>query len=168
MPSSLLLPRLLPLQRSAAEAFHAHRLAETLGLAELPKGWPEHPEAFALDSLLDPPEQGPHWWFQFFLHPTSNELLGNGGYCGLPRDGEVEIGYEIAPLYRGQGWARRAVQALLPQAWSEPAVQRVVAHTLAEMNASARVLVHHGFEQVAELPNDEVGRVWRWILARPR
>lgn len=160
-------PILLPLQRSAAEAFHAGRLAEHLGLARLPAGWPAHPEAFDLDKLIEPPASGPHWWFQFFLHPSRGELLGNGGYCGLPKDGFVELGYEIAPEHRGQGWAQRAVRALLPQAWAEPAVDVVLAHTLCERNASTSVLERCGFRFEAEIPNEEFRAIWRWVLERP-
>jgi RimJ/RimL family protein N-acetyltransferase len=45
-------------------------------------------------------------------------------------------------------------------------VRCIVAHTLAETNASSAVLARAGFAHVAELANPEVGRVWRWELER--
>jgi hypothetical protein len=41
-------------------------------------------------------------------------------------------------------------------------VVTVSAHTLGEENASTAVLRRSGFHVVAELPDDELGAVWRW------
>ena len=95
-------------------------------------------------------------------------IVGSGGFAGPPVDGEVEIGYEIAPEFRNQGFATSAVQALLGKAFSAESVQFVVAHTLAERNASNGVLTKLGMTFVAELANEEVGKVWRWRIQRPQ
>ena len=62
--------------------------------------------------------------------------------------------------------AAEAVRGFVSFALSDANVRAVVAHTLAEKNASNSVLARVGFKCVAELANDEVGRVWRWALAR--
>ncbi len=69
----------------------------------VPDGWPEFPESigFTRDRLAAHPDEA-DWWMHFFLLPGSGELVGSGGFVGPPRDGTVEIGYEIAPAYRGR------------------------------------------------------------------
>ena len=56
---------------------------------------------YALSQINQHPEtQG--WWMYLVIHKDSNTLIGTCGYKGLPDDnGAVEIGYEIAPAYRG-------------------------------------------------------------------
>lgn len=44
--------------------------------------------------------------------------------------------------------------------------RNVIAHTLAEVNAANRVLQKVGMNFVAELVDDEVGKVWRWQISR--
>ncbi len=130
-----------------------------------PSGWPEFPAAlgFTIDRLTTHPQEG-EWWMHFFL--VNGLLVGSGGYVGPPRKGEVEIGYEIAGEFRNRGYAAEAVRGFVNFALSDANVRAVVAHTLAEKNASNSVLARVGFKCVAELANDEVGRVWRWALAR--
>lgn len=140
-------------------------LARLLGVA-LPEAWPEFPEAFApapADVVPNPTQ----WNGYLFVDRALATLVGNGGFHGPPNDlGEVEIGYEIAGEFRNRGYATEAVRGFVNFAFSDANVRRVVAHTLAEKNASNSVLARVGFERVAEIPNDEVGRVWRWALAR--
>ena len=128
----------------------------------IPEGWPQFPEAF------DPSnEESTAWPSYFILCPSEHALVGNGGFAGPPSEtGEVEIGYEIAPQFENRGFATAAVKEMLKYAFSQPEVQAVVAHTLAEENASNAVLRKAGLSFVAEVPNPEVGSVWRWRISR--
>lgn len=92
--------------------------------------------------------------------------MGNGFAGSLNAEGEIEIGYEVAPAHQGQGHATAAARALVAMAFGRPGVRAVVAHTLAQENASTGVLRRIGMAQVAELPHPEVGAVWRWRLAK--
>lgn len=86
---------------------------------------------------------------------------------GGPDDsGAVEIGYEIAPEHRNRGFANEAAQAMIGYAFDHEEVQTVVAHTLAETNASNGVLRKAGMTFVAETDHPEVGKTWRWRLSR--
>src|ERR687894_2380464 len=162
----------------AVEPFHVEalsrdkrELAEVLGVA-MPDGWPEFPEAFA------PPEGGgPRraerpptvWRGYFFVHPRRRALVGNGGFTGDPDDsGVVEIGYEIAPEPRNRGFATEAARAMIGYAFAhaDARVEAVVAHTLAETNASNAVLRKVGMSFVAEVDDPEVGKAWRWRISR--
>jgi RimJ/RimL family protein N-acetyltransferase len=159
----------------AVEPFHLEALSrgkreleEVLGVA-VPDGWPQFPEAFA------PPEGGPSrserpptdWHNYFFVHPREHALVGNGGFAGDPDDsGVVEIGYEIAPEHQNRGFATEAARAMIDYAFAHEEVTAVVAHTLAETNASKAVLRKAGMSFVAEVPEPEVGKVWQWRTRR--
>src|ERR687894_1947533 len=157
----------------AVEPFHVEalsrekrELAEVWGVA-VPDGWPQFPEAFA------PPEDGGPRRSErpptdrrdyFFVHPRRRALVGNGGFTGDPDDsGVVEIGYEIAPEHRNRGFATEAARAMIGYAFAHEEVRAVVAHTLAETNASNAVLRKVGMSFVAkvEVDDTEVGKVWR-------
>ncbi|WP_338876676.1 GNAT family N-acetyltransferase [Spirosoma sp. SC4-14] len=117
--------------------------------------------------LADDASEGP-WWLYLFIHRADNALAGVGGYKGKPDSaGMVEIGYEIYPIYRGQGLATETAQALIDHAFEHPNVLIVQAHTLAEMNASVRVLEKCGmrFNDAFDDPNE--GPVWQWKVVRP-
>jgi len=140
------------------------KLQELLGV-KIPDDWPSFPEAFEVhDDDSDAPTLWPSY---FFVCPTEDALVGNGGFAAPPNDaGEVEIGYEIAPVFQNKGYATAAANALIDLAFSSEGVKAVVAHTLAEENASNAVLKKVGMSMVAELPNPEVGKVWKWSAQR--
>jgi ribosomal-protein-alanine N-acetyltransferase len=103
------------------------------------------------------------WGTRFFV--VDGELVGWGGFKGPPRDGAVEIGYEIAASRQGRGLATAAVRAMLAEAFAGAGVQRVLAHTLPERNASNYVLEKCGFR----FEGDVVVRgmaVWRYAAPR--
>jgi RimJ/RimL family protein N-acetyltransferase len=78
----------------------------------------------------------------------------------------VEIGYAMAPAYRGKGLATEATQGLIDFAFSNPQIQTIQAHTLAEENESVRVLRKVGMTFVKELNDPEDGDIWQWQLKR--
>jgi RimJ/RimL family protein N-acetyltransferase len=140
------------------------RLQNMLG-SRIPEGWPEFPEAF--DVLGASTEASDLWPSYFFICPDESALVGNGGFAAPPgKTGEVEIGYEIAPPFRNKGYATAAVRALIELAFSREEVSSVVAHTLACENASNSVLIKVGMTMTAELPNPEVGKMWKWRIRR--
>src|ERR671920_440773 len=159
----------------AVEPFHVEalsrdkrELAEVLGVA-VPEGWPQFPEAFSS------PDGGPRrserpptdWRDYFFVHQRGGSLVGNGGFTGDPDDsGVVEIGYEIAPEHRNRGFATEAARAMIGYAFAHEEVRAVVAHTLAETNASNAVLRKAGMSFEAEVDDPEVGKVWRWRISK--
>jgi len=145
------------------------RLAARLEAREEP-GWIGFPEAFELSraELSRRPEIFGFWTCVFLLEERAERtLIGLGGYKGPPDgSGCVEIGYNVAPAFRGRGIATQAAAELVRRAFADPRVASVCAHTLPEHNASVRVLEKNGFRQVGEAVDDDVGRVWRWQLER--
>lgn len=160
--------QLIPSERQHSEAFQRGKpdLAALLGVA-LPDGWPTFPEAF-----IPPPPDAPappaEWLGYFFIDPQEKTLVGNGGFTGQPdASGTVEIGYEIATAYQNRGFATEAARGLLDYAFAQPQVNAVIAHTLAAPNASNNVLQKIGMTFDAELPEPELGTIWRWRITRP-
>lgn len=134
---------------------------------DVPDGWPEFPEAveFTLGKLTEHPHQA-DWWMHFFLADGGALLVGSGGFVGPPRDGAVEIGYEIAPEFRERGYATAAARAMIDKAMTATGrLRTIVAHTLAHENPSTGVLRRLGFTRVAEIEDTDGTPLWRWEVA---
>lgn len=118
----------------------------------------------ALAACLTALENGmpARWWTHLFVHAADRALIGLGGYTGPPDDGTVEIGYGIAPAYRGRGLATAAAAELIARAGAA-GVRTVRAHTLARPNPSTGVLTALGFTRTAEIDSED-GPIWRWEL----
>jgi [ribosomal protein S5]-alanine N-acetyltransferase len=108
---------------------------------------------------------GSGWGPRLFVAGEPPKLVGWGGFKGPPKEGIVELGYEIAESRRGRGLATAATRAMVAEAFADDAVTTVIAHTLPEPNASNRVLEKAGFRCDGEArENDRL--VWRYSLAR--
>jgi [ribosomal protein S5]-alanine N-acetyltransferase len=140
-------------------------LARALGCPVAP-GWISFSEALppARDALAADPG-GAIWGTRLFLATDPDELVGWGGFKGPPADGVVEIGYEIAPARQGRGLAGAAARAMVAEAFADPAVDTVRAHTLPESNRSNRLLESAGFVNQGEVL-EGTDRVWRFDLRR--
>jgi len=117
---------------------------------------------------IETAKQPDPWRFGFAIIDAKERILmGNCGFPGPPgNDGFAEIAYGIAPAYQGKGYATEAATALIAFATSDPRVKSLCAHTLAETNASTRILEKCGFKKVADTIDPENGlSVWRWERA---
>lgn len=107
------------------------------------------------------------WWTYLFVHTARQALAGVGGYAGGPDEqGIVEIGYSIYENFQNQGLATEAAQGLIQQAFKHPDVTTVQAHTLAQENASVRVLKTCGMVFTNEIESPEDGLLWQWQMGR--
>jgi ribosomal-protein-alanine N-acetyltransferase len=127
------------------------------------EGYLDFPEV--LPRLRDalPAGDPPPWGTLLFVDPDARELVGLGGFKGPPVAGAVEIGYSIAPARRRRGLARAAAIAMIDEARAA-GLTTVVAQTLAEPNASNRLLEQLDFVWCAETTDDDVGATWRYEL----
>jgi RimJ/RimL family protein N-acetyltransferase len=123
----------------------------------VPAGWPEFPEAidFSIAKLNERPDEA-DWWMHFFLD-QDGRLVGSGGFVGPPANGVAEIGYEIAPEFRGRGYATAAARAMVAKARANVALV-VIAHTLTHQNPSTSVLKRLGFRFAGEVPDGRAGQ----------
>jgi ribosomal-protein-alanine N-acetyltransferase len=157
-------PFRLPLIEAAVTGDAA--LAEAVGY-EVAVGWMSFPAALvsARDALAANPE-GVEWGPRLFIGDEPPTVIGWGGFKGPPTAGEVELGYEIAPTHRGRGLATAAARAMILEAFADPVVTTVTAHTQPEPNASNHILEKLGFHYEGERLDDS-DPVWRYVLERP-
>ena len=144
-------------------------LMQQLGTQGRADQWTHFPEAIAwiAQHLEKYPDQI-GWWTFLVVHRADNRLIGTGGFKGpVSSEGSLEIGYEIAPEYQGHGLATELAGALTTEAFAHTGVKAVLAHTLAQENASVSVLRKLGFEQVGERYDIEDGHIWQWQLEKP-
>jgi RimJ/RimL family protein N-acetyltransferase len=90
------------------------------------------------------------------------EVVGLCSVVRMPRDGEIPIGYGVAPARQGRGCTTRAIGQLLEWGRSDPRVARISAETGVENVASQRVLERNGFVRTGERIDAEDGPVICW------
>lgn len=135
----------------------------------VPVPWTENddkPFRYSLEKISSSPDDRT-WWTYFHVLKSENMLTGTCGFKG-PRaeNGIVDFGYETAEAYRNRGLATELAKALIQFAFKNDRVKMVMAHTLAEENASAKVLRKCGLKITGEDVDEEVGKVWRWEISR--
>src|SRR6266446_4854207 len=134
-------------------------IAKLLGV-NVASPWTEAGEPafkFSLDKVSSYPEEK-KWWTYLPVLKEENILIGSGGYKGKPdAEGMVEFGYEIAAAYRNRGLATEMARALIQHAFENSEVKIVVAHTLAEENASVKVLKKCGMNFIEEILHPDDG-----------
>lgn len=148
--------------------------AEASDFAMLLAGTAPHPFVLVADSLLAPPEVlqmlvdlassirssfAPSAW----MVAEGNEIVGLLSAVRSPAEGELHIGYGIAPSRHRRGFAGRAVADLVAWAVSDPRIDRITAETATDNLPSQRVLECNGFRIAGtrEEPEDGVVTVWQ-------
>jgi len=103
-----------------------------------------------------------------WLMVSSGEVVGLCGYHQPPSaEGEVEIGYNVAPTRQKRGHATRAVAAVLAIVKNNPTVKTILASTPVGNVASQRVLERNGFTRIGERTDPEDGELilWRIVMS---
>ncbi len=143
-------------------AFEPEAFGERFGLRLAP-GWAVpgalEPTVVALEAGIDPA------WLTHLLVEGAT-VVGMGGFTAPPCDGEVEIGYRVAPAFRGRGVATTAVRTWVAQARAA-GLRRVVARidpASDTAGASAVVLARAGLVRDPGRDTAEA-RWWRLDLA---
>ncbi|MEO6798761.1 MAG: GNAT family N-acetyltransferase [Rhodanobacter sp.] len=80
----------------------------------------------------------------------------------LPIEGELHIGYGIAPTRRRRGLAARAVRDLVAWASSDSRIDRITAETALDNPPSQRVLEGSGFLVTGSRKDPEDGDLLTW------
>lgn len=107
-------------------------------------------------------------WGGFFVFDrASRQVVGTCAFKAPPdAGGVVEIAYYTFPPFESRGYATAMARELTALARAKGSARTIVAHTLAEPNASTRVLERAGFRFVGEVIDPEDGRVWRWSIEK--
>lgn len=142
-------------------------LAEHIGVGLTPN-WLIFPESVSYSlKMIDDDPRAEVWGMHLIVHFEDNKLIGCAGYKGAPDTaGMIEFGYSVAPSYENMGLATEAAKALIDKAFSDGTVKMVDAHTLAEWNASTKILQKCGLTKIAEKHDPEDGNIWHWRLNR--
>jgi len=102
-------------------------------------------------TLIERDEKNYLWYTDWqVIARTKNAIVGGFTFKRPPQDGVVEIGYGLAPCYRGQGFMTEAVSRALHWALSTGYVDRVIAKTAKDNIPSMRVLQRVGMTQYDE------------------
>ncbi len=144
-------------------------LGELLKIS-VPAQWPGHPGAYrhALALLRKQPLL-PYsgWWLYLFVNPALKTLVGCGGFKSVPDpDGIVEIGCEIAPAFRRQGYATEAMRGLIGYAFTRPEVGAVDAYSMPAKGPQSELARDIGMKKIGDATDPTAGKVWRWRITR--
>jgi RimJ/RimL family protein N-acetyltransferase len=90
------------------------------------------------------------------------EIVGLCSIVRVPQEGNIHIGYGVAPSRQGLGCTTRAIGQLLQWARNDPRVALVSAETGVDNIASQRVLERNGFVQIGERVDAEDGPLICW------
>lgn len=112
--------------------------------------------------------QAPRYKYQLAITRREDGLLI--GNCGVRMDApgakQADIGYELDPLYWGQGYATEAAGCLVRYGFEELGVHRIWSWCIADNAASARVLEKLGLRLEGRLRHNEnfKGRWWDTLM----
>jgi len=136
----------------------------------IPDQWPALPSAYALalSRLREQPSLSlSGWWLYLFISPSLKSVVGSGGFRSDPdADGVVEIGCEIAPVFRRQGFGSEAVRGLAGYAFTRPAVTAIEAHSLPAKGPQSGLTRAVGMSRIGEATDSVAGKIWRWQISR--
>ncbi len=81
------------------------------------------------------------WGVWLMILSSENKVIGDLGFKDEPlKDGVVEIGYNVVPSYRNQGFGFEAVNALTDWALKQTVVKKVIAQCDRDNQYSIRIL----------------------------
>lgn len=89
-------------------------------------------------------------WHQVAIADNASDTLMGDCALHFRGEGELEIGFTLAPAWQGQGLAREAVGLLLDHAFGAMHMHRVLAVTDAENVPAHKLLKHSGFRMEQE------------------
>ncbi|MEH2058011.1 MAG: GNAT family N-acetyltransferase [Nostoc sp.] len=105
-------------------------------------------------------------WGSLIIHQAENTLIGHvmikiiPDATGSPTD-SVELGYQIVPSYRQQGYASEAAKAMADWTLYQPGIEKVTAGCDADNIGSKRVLEKIGMRLI-----EARGKVLIWELSK--
>ncbi|HXK47172.1 MAG TPA: GNAT family N-acetyltransferase [Deltaproteobacteria bacterium] len=145
------------LDHVCAELEDTERLASILK-AQIEPGWPpgeydRNAQLFFRDRLQEGGAAVIGWYCWYAIRRGSSDqpsvLVGAGGYFGPPsKEGVVEIGFSIMPVWQGSGYATELAKGLINNAFMDNQVQKIIAHTTPTNSASCKVLDKCGFNYI--------------------
>ncbi|MDY6898198.1 MAG: GNAT family N-acetyltransferase, partial [Cyanobacteriota bacterium] len=113
------------------------------------------------DKLTKEPDN--YFWWSPRLIVVDKLIVGMCGFKNRPKeDNSVEIGYGIIPSQQRKGFATRAVELLVIEAFSQIGINSVIAHTDLSNYPSQKVLQKNGFIKQGSTINTNDGELLVW------
>jgi len=141
------------LDHCLAELESPERLGALLS-TEVGPGWPpgeydRDAQEFFRDCLQAGGADVVGWYGWYIIRREEpSVLVGAGGFLGFPDEfGETEMGFSMVEKWRNQGYATEMTQALILNAFEDPNVLKVIAHTTPDNAGSCKVLTKSGMRQ---------------------
>src|SRR2546428_6047636 len=156
-----LIPFSLDLKKAAIS--DRGRLVEMLGV-RVPEHWPGPDLVEALPFFVENMEKAPSEpaWDWIAIHRLDNGVIGGIGFMGGPdEDGVVEVGYDIVPEYRNQGYATEMASGLIAWAFHEKGIKLVTAACLDNNIGSIKVLEKVGMHRL-----EPDGNMLKWEIRK--
>lgn len=92
------------------------------------------------------------WGSWLIIRKSDSQVIGDAGFKGKPDDQRrVEVGYGLLEHYRGRGYATEAMTALIEWALADEEVEKVIAETNRDNQASIRVLEKVNMTRIREM-----------------
>ncbi len=125
------------------------RLTDMVKL-HISEDWPGPDYEEALPFFIAQLEKDSTVWDGIIVHKHDAAIIGGMGFLGGPdASGAIEMGYNIIPEYRKQGYATEMASALVAWACEQPEIKTVTATCRDDNLASIRVLEKVGMSQLA-------------------
>jgi [ribosomal protein S5]-alanine N-acetyltransferase len=104
----------------------------------------------------------PPWSSAFLIvNEADGRIVGSCGFKTAPVQGQVEVGYGVAEVARGNGAATAALQSLVSRAFDAGATS-VLAEVAPTNHASTRVVLKAGFKNTGSRVDDDNEVVVQW------
>ena len=163
--------RLLLRKPGLADAARIIVLANDPVIAELTLSVP-HPytEAHVIDwlSIVNAGWKNKTAFAFGICNPDSGEMLGAVGLHISDKYGYGELGYWLGAPYRGRGYAKEAVAAVINYGFQRTDVVRIQAIHRVDNLASGRVLLSNGLQREATLENYVIKEGAAWTVVQYR
>jgi [ribosomal protein S5]-alanine N-acetyltransferase len=156
-----LIPFTLELKKAAIN--DRARLVEMLGVY-VPDDWPGPDMVEALPFFVENMEKAPSEpaWDWIAIHRLDQGVIGGIGFMGAPdKDGVVEVGYDIVPEYREQGYATEMARSLIAWAFQEKGIKVVTATCRDDNPGSIKVLEKVGMRRL-----EPDGNMLKWEIRK--
>ena len=156
-----LIPFTLELKKAAMN--DRARLVEMLGVY-VPEHWPGPDQAEALPFFVSNMEKAPSEppWDWIAIHRMDQGVIGGIGFIeGPDKDGVVEMGYDIVPEYRKQGYATEMARSLVEWAFQQAGINVVTASCLDDNIGSIKVLENVGMRRL-----EPDGNMLKWEIRK--
>jgi len=97
-----------------------------------------------------------------YLAIEGKNCVGCCGFTSPPVGDVAELAYFTYPDFEKRGVATRMAQRLISIAQECDSSVRIIAHTLAQENASNHILKKLGFAFTGTIDHTEDGKIWEW------